>query len=137
MKPFQKLFFVFSLVAFLPLLALAEAADVIPKEQWVLELVTWLFSIKGASVMAIAVGVSQLLMKFFKTTFGDFAGKWKLLLVAGFSLLAVVLGGMLTGLSLPAAAATSQAIAAFQVFFHQILAQFQKQEVVNPIGPIR
>jgi hypothetical protein len=97
-------------------------------EQFLADIIAFIATVKGASVLAIAAGIAQLVMKFFQTPLADFAGKYKLLIVSGVSVVATVLGAMVTGLSFGAAILSGGAIAALQVFLHQIYTHFFAKE---------
>ena len=88
------------------------------------ELLTFVGGLKGASVLAISVGVTQLLMKFFNSSLANFAGKYKLLVVSALSLVASVLGSFASGASIMNALMSGAVLASVQVFGHQVYLQF-------------
>lgn len=100
---------------------------------WLLSLVQWIISVKGAALLVIVVGAVQIVMQFFKTSFGSLAGKWRLSIVAFLSLVGVVVAGMSSGLTFLQAALAAPTIAAVQVFVHQLVKQFTEP---TPLGPV-
>jgi hypothetical protein len=70
--------------------------------------------------------VLQAIMLFFRTPLANFAGKWRFLIVAGTSLVAGTVALIATGTPVLAALAHANTLAATQVFFHQLVTQFQK-----------
>lgn len=107
-----------------PLIVLAGIDDVVPTEQWVLQLVGFISSAKGLSVLALAAGATQLLMLLFQTPIGNLAGKWRLSLVALFSLAFVLIGALVSGMPIGVALFSAPVLAALQVFLNQIYKQF-------------
>ena len=93
-----------------------------------LEVINFINSAAGMSVLAIAAGAAQLLIKIANSSIGDLAGKYKLLIVTGASVLATVFGGLAAGGSLFAVLFSGASIAALQVFIHQIYTQFWLQK---------
>jgi hypothetical protein len=92
--------------------------------QLLLEVVAFINSVGGMSVLAIAAGAAQLLVKIASSSIGDLAGKYKLLIVSGVSVVSVVLGGLLAGAPLFSVLLSGAGLAALQVFLHQIYTQF-------------
>lgn len=119
--------FAVALVALLaiPLVALAQAAASLPADLTVDEALKQslpiIASFKGASALAIAVGVTQLVMKIAQSPLGNLAGKWKLLIVTGISIVATYLGLVSAGTSWLSALIAGPLIAAVQVFAHQLI----------------
>lgn len=97
---------------------------------------------KGAGAMGIAVILSQLLMLFMRSGLWDLlmgmfgsdkkwvqlAGKWKLSLLALFSIVVAWCGLMYSGLDWMTALVHSGTVTAFQVFFHQVGKQIGKKD---------
>lgn len=83
--------------------------------------------VKGASVGAIVVSVVQLAMTFFRTPMGNFAGKWKLILVTGLSVVAAVGGALITGQTLLQALLQGATLAALQVFANETVKHFSEE----------
>lgn len=112
-------------VLFPTMLAFAQAAASAPTDlsldvalQQSLPIV---MSFKGASALAIAVGVTQLVMKIAQSPLGNLAGKWKLLIVTGVSIVATYLGLVAAGTPWLSALIAGPLIAAVQVFAHQLI----------------
>lgn len=105
----------------------AGMIPIMPTQDFVALLLDSIGKLKGASAMSLAVLVTQLLLAFFKTPMGEFAGKYKLLAVLLLSLVTGVLGLMMSGLDWKAALIHSSTLAAFQVLIHQIYIQFIKK----------
>jgi hypothetical protein len=97
--------------------------------QFLMDLVAFFSTVQGQSVLAVAAGLAQLALKAFQTPLADFAGKYKLVVVSGVTVLATVLGSMLTGLSFTAALLSGGAVTALQVFVHQVYTQFFVKKV--------
>lgn len=121
----------FALVAF-PLVVFAQTSGAasVPADlsldealQQALPIVT---SMKGASALAIAVAVTQLVMKVAQSPLGNLAGKWKLLIVTGISIVATYLGLVSAGTSWLSALIAGPLIAAVQVFAHQLITSLKK-----------
>lgn len=110
--------------------AFAEVAvSEIPVSDFLMELYKSINGIKGLSVLASAIVIVQLLMMFFKTKLSDFAGKYRLLVVTGLTMVVGILGLMNTGMPFLAAMVHSSTLAAAQVFGHQVIVQFfEKKE---------
>lgn len=106
------------------------AEDSVATESWLLQILTFVSTIKGASTVAIAAGVVQLVMIFFKTPLAAFAGKTKLLLVSALTVPALLLAAMATGVTWQTALGQAPVLAAFQSLLFQIWKQF-----FEPSGP--
>lgn len=78
------------------------------------------------SILAVAVGITQLIMLFVNSKYGDIAGKWKLLIVSGVSLVSAFLGQLAIDVVWYVALTSGVVITALQVFVHQIYAQLNK-----------
>lgn len=124
-------------VLFLPLLALAQAEPAsLPSElttaQALAQLLQALGGLKSATVLGIVGLVIQAGLLFFRTQLANFAGKWKLVIVTGLSLV----GGVVTLVSLGtpwlAALSSSATLASLQVFGNQLWKQLSEK---NPTPP--
>lgn len=91
-------------------------------------------SVKGASALLLVVIISQLLMLFFRTPLGSFAGKWKLLIIYGMSLLGgvVALKVSVDGIGWLAALLHANTLGALQVLAHQAKKQFWNKKDEKP-----
>jgi hypothetical protein len=76
------------------------------------------------TVPLIVVAVTQFLMQAFSGPLAALAGKWRLLIVTGLSLITAVASGVTTGMSLGSALLSGAGLAALQVFGHQLYVQF-------------
>lgn len=120
----KSLFQIAGLLMIIPVLLLAGIDDVVPTETWVLELLQFISSAKGLTVLAVAAGVTQLLMRLLQTPLANVAGKWRLTLVSLFSFGAVLAGALVAGVPIGAAIFSAPVLAAFQVFLNQVYKQF-------------
>ena len=101
-------------------------------------LINSLGGLKGASALAIAAFVVQVLLKLLDMdvvenwlgkSFSDWSGAWKLVVISGLTLVSGVLGLMVMGhVSLGAALIHSTTLTAFMVFANQIY-----QHVIAPV----
>lgn len=90
-------------------------------------LVALITSIKGAAPLVVALGVTQLVMLLARTKIGDLAGKWKLLIVSGLTIVITILGFMAQGTTFAAALFSGATLAAVQVFVHQLITQLSEK----------
>ena len=112
-----------------PVAAIAQAASLpvdLSTQDALGQLLSSLGGVKGASALGIIAVVLQAIMLFFRTPLANFAGKWRFLIVAGTSLIAGTVALIATGTPVLAALAHANTLAATQVFFHQLVTQFQK-----------
>lgn len=108
----------------LPLVALAQAASMpadLSFDEALKQSLPIITSMKGASALAIAVAVTQLVMKLAQSPLGNLAGKWKLIIVTGVSIVATYLGLVFAGTSWLSALIAGPLLAALQVFAHQLI----------------
>lgn len=91
-------------------------------------------SVKGASSLLLVVLISQLLMLFFRTPLGSFAGKWKLLIIYSMSLVGGVIALKLSvdDMGWLAALLHANTLGAFQVLAHQAKKQFWDKKNEKP-----
>lgn len=109
---------VFSTVAF----ALDDV--VVPNDQFLFALWQFVGGVKGLAGMALIAAVVQIVMMFFKTSLASFAGKYRLLIVLGLTVVASMVGLMSQGVSFTAALVNGATLSAIQVFAHQVYKQF-------------
>lgn len=102
--------------------------DPVATETWLLQVLNFASTVKGMSALALAAGVTQLLMVGFKTPLASFAGKFRLIAVATFSAVSLVLASMAMGLDLGAAIGQAPVLTSLQVLLHQIWKQFFLKE---------
>lgn len=95
-----------------------------PSAQEIMNFLAALGGVKGASSLAIAALVVQGLMLLFRSSVGNFIGKYKLLTVLGLSLVSGVIALKLNGVDIGAAIVHSSTMASFQVFLNQLYKQF-------------
>ena len=110
-------------------IAFGQVAPEVSYDEFIAFLMKSLGGVKGASSMAIAVLVAQVGLKLIQTSAGELLGKYKLLVVAGLTMLVSIVGMMVTGTELLPALLGSSGIAAVQVFLHQIYKQFFEKKV--------
>ena len=95
------------------------------------QLINSLGGLKGATALGIAVFVVQAILLFFRTKLADFSGKWRIVIVAGLSVVVGTLSLLVSGLPITAALVHADTAAAVQVFIHQLWKQFtEKPDVV-------
>ncbi len=114
-------------ILLIPVVALAQAslpAD-LPVDLAAQQLIATIGGMKGAGALGIAIAVIQAVMLFFRTPLANFAGKWKLLIVAALSMVLTYLGLVLSGTPWLTALVTGPFVAGIQVFAHQIVLQFK------------
>lgn len=96
------------------------------------QLLAGLGGLKGASALGIAVFVIQGVLLFFRTQLAAFAGKWRLLIVTGLSLVIGVLALSMAGVSWTSALVHANTLAAVQVFIHQLVKQLSEKSEPVP-----
>ncbi len=91
-------------------------------------------SVKGASSLLLVMLITQLLMLFFRTPLGSFAGKWKFLIIYGMSLVGgvVALKINVDGMEWLTALLHANTLATFQIFAHQAKKQFWDKKNEKP-----
>lgn len=104
-----------------------DPTAVLPTDQFFSMLFASIGQFKGASVIVIIAIVTQLILAFFRTPLADFAGKYKLLIVLGLSLVGTIITAFATGASWPIAILSNGTIAALQVLLFEIYNQFVKK----------
>lgn len=115
--------------ALFPLVAFAE--DTLPDAEFWSALISFLGGVGGMSGLAIAAGVIQLAMVLLKTSYGNLAGKYKLLIVAGLSVGGAIVSGLASGLPFVNALLNGAVLAAIQVFVNEIIKHFtEKKELL-------
>lgn len=114
-------------------LAFADDTVVIPADQFMLSLFQFIGGVKGLGGLAMIAAVVQLLMLFFKSTLANFAGRYRLMIVAALTVAASIVGLMSQGMTLTAALINGATLTAVQVLAHQIWKQFvvKKEEAVG------
>lgn len=115
------------------ILAFGDDQAVVPADQFMVAFWQFLGGFKGLSGMAAVAAVVQIVMLFFKSTLSGFAGKYRLLIVTGLTVVASVVGLMGQGMTLTAALLNGATLTAVQVFAHQLWKQFveKKEEVAG------
>lgn len=101
--------------------SIALAETVLPDNVFWGQLIAFLGGLKGASLLAIVYGVSQLAMVFFQTQLSDFAGLYKLLIVAGLNVGGAILTQMLSGVGFFAALTNGSVLTLFSVFVNELM----------------
>ena len=113
----------FSLRAFAQDVVIEPSADELTKYLAVLGSIG---SLKG---MALAAAIIQGLMLFFRSSMAAFAGKYKLVIVAGLSFVAAFVGGLAAGKPVGAVILDGAVLTALQVFANQAIKQFSEKKV--------
>lgn len=115
----------FLFFAIVPALLIAgDINEVIGTEAWILEIISQLGTLKGATTMMIVAFAVQAAMKFFKTPLAEFAGKWRLLIVAGMTIGSMVVAGLAAGMDLKSIMSGAGMLTAVQVFLNQVWQKF-------------
>lgn len=135
-------------VLFLPLLFLAllfpavmvyaQGASLpvdLPADVALQEFLQSLGGFKGASALGIALLVVQAVMYFFRTSLASFAGKWRLAIVAGLSLVAGTMALFASGVPWQMALMHANTLGAFNVFLNQMFKQFVQKADEAPTPP--
>lgn len=102
--------------------------------QALVELLKSLGGLKGATALGIAVAVTQAVMLFFRTPLANFAGKWRLTIVASVSVVATVIALMASGLPFLACLVHAGTLTALQVAGNQFVKQFSEKADTKPGG---
>jgi len=92
------------------------------------QLVASLGGLKGASALGIAVVAVQAVLFFFRTKLAEFAGKWRLVIVTGLTVVVGILALVASGVPLMAALTHASTASAFSVLLNQFMKQFKKDE---------
>lgn len=116
-------------ILILPALAFAQASLPVdlPTDQALAEFLKSLGGLKGAGALAITTVVVQMVMLFFRTPLANFAGKYRLLIVAGLSLVVGFIILVATGVDWKLALLHANTVGALQVFGHQLVNQFKPE----------
>lgn len=121
----QTLAFVFAIL--IPVVALAQAASLpadLPTADALELLLKSVGGLKGAGALAIAAFCVQAVLLFFRTPLAGFAGRWRLLVVAGLTLVFGFMSMLLSGVDWKAAIVHADVLLMLQVFANQIWKQF-------------
>lgn len=121
------------------ILAALDPSNVVtatPDQQALDHLLQGLGGAAGAGALGIAVLITQVLMFLARSPLADLAGKWKLAIVTGVSLLATVIAGKVAGQTWMAALLSGPVVAAAQVFFHQIFDNFKPAAPAAPVAAV-
>lgn len=102
----------------------AEEMPEVPVVEFIMAVISAIGGLKGATALAVAAAVVQLMMMFLKTPLAMFAAKYKLVAVYGLSIVSGIIALRIAGVALPAALVDASTLAAVQVFLHQIYKQF-------------
>lgn len=124
------------IAVFLPVMAFAqEGFEEVDISIFLDQLLNSIGGLKGAGAMAIVTAVVQLVMLLSKTKLSRFAGKYRLLLVYGLTMVSGVLTlTTVNGLDIATALIHSNTLASFQVFGNQAIKQFiiKKEDESKP-----
>jgi len=83
---------------------------------------------KGLGSMGLVALIIQLMMLFFRTKLATFAGKWKLMIVYGLSMVGGILAMKVNGADWGAALVHANTLAAGQSWVHQLWKQFVEKK---------
>lgn len=125
-------FLLFLAALFLPAFAFAQAsmpASTPVDLEWSESLnliVQALGGMKGAGALGIAMGVTQILMRLAQSPLGNFAGRFKLLIYTGLSMVAGVIALRVSGVDWLGAFINSATVTAVGTFVHQVILQAKK-----------
>jgi hypothetical protein len=127
--------YLFSVVAFGQEVAapaiqpVADLSQNIEVQDFLSFLVQSMGGLKGASSLAIVAMIVQGLVMVMRLKFADkFVHGYKLLIVYGLSMVGGVLTLMSQGIDLQAALIHANSMAAYQVFFHQVIKQIAEKK---------
>ncbi|OFZ54987.1 MAG: hypothetical protein A2428_03175 [Bdellovibrionales bacterium RIFOXYC1_FULL_54_43] len=123
--------FLFSLIAFA-----VDVTDPLSTVDFFTQLIALLGGVKGATGLGIAIFAVQILMMFFRTEMANFAGKWKLTIVLGLSLMFGIMASINAGTTWFAAIFNSVTITAIQVFANQLYKQLTEKNETPPATPV-
>lgn len=101
----------------------ADAADPLPVADFFGQVWESIKGIKGAGAIGITLIVVQGIMMFFRTELAAWAGKWRLVVVYGLTIVVGVLALKIAGVSWGECLMHVQTLAAFQVFLNQLWKQ--------------
>lgn len=113
----------------LPLVAFGVDTTPLPDSAFWAELLKVLGGIKSMGVAAAVVAFTQLAMVFFRTEMSNFAGKWKLVVVLGLSVVFSIAGGIGAGLSLSQSLFSGATLSALQVFAFEFYKHWTDKDV--------
>lgn len=122
-------------LAMLSFVSVAYAQEIVPisTDEFLIKLWQFIGGVKGMQGLVLAAAAVQTIMLFFRSPLSTFAGKYRLLIVLGLSVIASIVGLMSQGLGLVAALVHGTTLAAGQVLAHQVYKQFIiKADEVSP-----
>jgi len=134
----RKIYPALLVLIFAPLAVIAQqipaivSSPEITDENFFQALMQSLNGFKGASAMAIAAIITQLIVALLKAPiahelFNNLLGKYRLLIVSGVSIIAGVLSLKVAGVDWLAALSHSFTLTSFQVFGNQVVKQVKKE----------
>ena len=106
-----------------------DAEVIVGNDQFLMSLWQFIGGSKGMSGMALVAAIVQIVMMFFKTSLASFAGKHRLLIVMGLTVVGSIVGLMSQGMSFTAALVNGATLSGMQVFAHQLYKQFIEKTV--------
>lgn len=117
---------------FLAVSCFAGVTDPLPDSSFWAAVLGFIGSVKGMSVLALAAAATQLAMVFFRTSYGNVAGKFKISIVLGLSVVLTLIGALASGANFFGALVSGPVLAAIQVFVYELYKQFSA-----PVQPLR
>lgn len=112
-----------AIFTFTALTVFAQDAVIPPTNEELQAFLVLISGVGGMKGLALGLVVIQGLMLFFRSNLADFAGKWKLAIVAGLSFAFALVTGLAQGLPLMSVLLSGATLTAFQVFANQIWKQ--------------
>ena len=124
-------------ILLMPVLAFSsvpvDLSQEVPVQDFLAFLIQSMGGMKGASTLAVVAIILQGALILFRTSLLDkFSGKYKLLIVYALSLVGGIVALMTQGIDFNAALIHSNSLAAYQVFFHQVIKHVAEKKNESP-----
>jgi len=101
-----------------------DISQPLPTTSFFTQLLVFLKSLSGTTVLAGVGGLVQLTIVFFRTSFGDFAGAWKLTVIFSLAVVYAVAANLLRGLPVLDALLDGTTVTAVSVLVNEVLKHF-------------
>lgn len=112
-----------------------DVTDPLPDSSFWTELLSFLKNVKVLPLAGVVMALVQLTLVFFRTSFGNLAGIYKLAVVTGLAVVYAFVARLASGASVLEALLDGAVISAVMVFVNEIKKHFT-QQFVNPIGSV-